>query len=58
VTRGRLVRSVGAGAHHLTFHGRIGRSTLPAGSYAVVVTAVAPSGARSRTITLHFTIVA
>jgi large repetitive protein len=58
VTRGGLVRSVGAGAHHLTFHGRVGRTTLPAGSYAVLVTAVAPSGARSRTITLHFTIVA
>jgi hypothetical protein len=57
VTRGRLVRSVGAGVHHLTFHGRVGRTALPAGSYAMVVTAVARSGARSRTITLHFTIV-
>jgi hypothetical protein len=56
VTRGRLVRSVGAGVHQLTFHGRVGRTTLPAGSYAVAVTATAPSSARSQTITLRFTI--
>jgi len=56
-TRGRLVQSVGRGTHHLSFKGRIGRTVLPSGNYAVAVTAAAASGARSRTITLHFTIV-
>ena len=56
-TRGRLVRSAGAGTHHIGFSGRLGDTSLPAGRYSLVVTAVAPSGARSRTITLHFTIV-
>jgi hypothetical protein len=55
-TRGRLVRFVRAGAHHLRFYGRIGRVTLPSGRYSVRVTAAATSGARSRTITLHFTV--
>jgi hypothetical protein len=56
-TRGRLIESVGAGTHHLGFSGRVGPTSLPRGSYSVVVTAAAPSGARSRAITLHFIIV-
>lgn len=56
-TRGRLVQSVGAGTHHLGFDGRIGRTMLSRGGYAVTISAAATSGARSHTITLHFTIV-
>lgn len=56
-TRGRLIRSVGAGTHHLRFHGLLGRTRLPAGDYAIAIGAVATSGARSRTVTLHFRIV-
>jgi hypothetical protein len=56
-TRGRLVESVGAGTHHISFDGRLGRTSLPIGSYSVVLTATATSGARSRTSTLRFTIV-
>jgi hypothetical protein len=55
---GRLIRSVSAGTHHLRFDGRIGHTMLPSGNYALVVAAEATSGARSRTVTLHFTIVA
>jgi hypothetical protein len=56
-TRGRLIQSAGAGTHHLGFDGRIGRTMLPSGDYTVTISAAGPSGGRSHTITLHFTIV-
>jgi hypothetical protein len=54
---GRLIVSAGPGTHHLRFDGRIGRTVLPGGSYLLVVAAAGPSGTRSQTVTLHFTIV-
>jgi hypothetical protein len=54
--RGSLAYTVSAGAHHVSFDGRIGRTHLAAGNYT---TSVAASGAagRSHATTLHFTIV-
>ena len=55
--RGRLVRAVSAGTHHVRFAGRVGRTRLPAGHYSLTVTVAERDGARSRRRTLHFTIV-
>jgi hypothetical protein len=56
-TRGRLVQSVAAGTHHLSFNGHLGHTTLPVGTYTLTLTAVTSDHTRSRTLTLHFTIV-
>ena len=55
--RGRLVRSESAGTHHVRFAGRAGGMSLPAGHYSLTMRATGRHGARSRTRTVHFTIV-
>jgi PKD repeat protein len=54
--RGTLGYSLSAGAHHLSFDGRIGRRRLGAGSYTVAVSASNAAG-HSAVKTLHFKIV-
>ncbi|MDO8213516.1 hypothetical protein [Conexibacter sp. CPCC 206217] len=54
-TVGTLVAKVGtAGAGHVAFNGRIGRRTLAAGGYKLVVTPVDAAGNRGRAVTLAF----
>lgn len=57
-TVGTLVAKVSrAGAGHVAFNGRIGRKTLAAGGYKLVVTPVDAAGNRGRAVTLAFRIV-
>jgi WD40 repeat protein len=55
-TKGTLTRSGQSGANQLGFSGRLGRRKLSPGSYTLVVRATDSAGNRSRTKTLHFTI--
>ncbi|HUA48632.1 MAG TPA: beta-propeller fold lactonase family protein [Solirubrobacteraceae bacterium] len=58
LTRGILSLTVPAGAHRVSFDGRIGRAQLPLGAYAVDLTAINPgTGQRSAVRTLRFRIV-
>jgi hypothetical protein len=54
--RGNLTYTFAAGAHHVSFDGRIGREHLGAGSYTVAISASNAAG-HSAVKTLHFKIV-
>jgi hypothetical protein len=54
--RGTLTYTVSAGAHHVSFDGRIGRTRLGVGKYTVALSASDAAG-RSRVNSLQFTIV-
>ena len=58
-TRATLSYTANAGAHKLSFQGRISSKTrLPPGPYKLAITATSPSGLSSTASTLSFTIVA
>jgi hypothetical protein len=56
--KGTLTHSLSAGAHKLSFQGRISRrKRLPHGRYKLTITATSAAGLRSNASTLSFTIV-
>lgn len=58
VTRGTLAFLAQPGAHRIAFQGRIATTRLPRGAYTLLIAAAnTTTGQRSRTQTLHFTIV-
>jgi PKD domain len=56
VTRGTLAYTTTFGRHTVAFDGRIAGHELPLGVYSLRLTATGPTGQRSRTASLRFTI--